>query len=60
MLSMIARGLELLGLLIVPMALLVGLFEQHGAMYKELTILALGGAIFMVGYWLETYVGRGE
>lgn len=57
MLSLIARGLEMLGLLIVPMALLVGLFEQHGAMYKELIILAIGGAIFMLGYGLEKYIG---
>lgn len=53
----LARTLQLLGLIIVPMALLVGLMEQHQAMTRELTILFLGAGIFLIGYLLE---GREE
>ena len=52
--NFIARSLQLLGLVIVPMALIVGLMEQHNAMTRELTILFLGAGIFFIGYLLES------
>lgn len=48
-----AKGLQFLGLIIVPMALLVGLMEEHNAMTRELTILLVGAVIFYVGYLLD-------
>lgn len=55
MLRLLSKGLELLGLLIVPVALLVGLFEENNAMMRELTILFVGAGIFLIGYALERY-----
>jgi hypothetical protein len=49
----LAKGLELLGLLIVSQALLVGLMEETNAMTKELTLLLIGGLVFLLGYWFE-------
>lgn len=48
----IAFGLQLLGLLIVAQALVVGVMAEVNAMTKELIILGLGGAVFMIGNWL--------
>jgi hypothetical protein len=49
----VAKGLQFLGLIIVPMALLVGLMEQRNAMTRELTILLIGALVFLVGYFIE-------
>jgi hypothetical protein len=49
----VALGLELLGLLIVAQALVIGVMAETNPMTKELLILALGAAVFMVGNWLE-------
>lgn len=51
--QLLARGLELLGLLIVTQALLVGLMERTNAMFKELFLLLIGSLVFLGGYWLE-------
>jgi hypothetical protein len=51
----LAKGLQLLALLIVAQALLVGLMEEANAMTKELTILLIGGLVFMLGRWLEGF-----
>ncbi len=50
---LIAKGLELLGLLIVTQALLVGLMETSNVMTRELTLLFIGGVVFLLGYGLE-------
>ena len=47
------RSLQLLGLIIVPMALMIGLMEEQNAMTRELTILFIGAGIFFVGYLIE-------
>lgn len=52
-----AKGLQFLGLVIVPMALLVGLMEEHNAMTRELTVLLIGAVIFFVGYLIEDREG---
>jgi len=49
----VGRSLQFLGLIIVPMALIVGLMEEHNAMTRELTILFLGAGIFFIGYLLD-------
>jgi len=49
----VSKGLELLGLLIVSQALLVGLMEETNAMTKELTLLLIGAVVFYLGYLLE-------
>lgn len=51
----LGRALQFLGLIIVPMALIVGLMEQHYAMTRELTILFIGAGIFFVGYLFDKY-----
>lgn len=48
-----AVGLELLGLLIVAQALVIGVMAETNAMTKELTVLFIGAVVFMVGNWLE-------
>lgn len=48
----VAFGLQLLGLLIVAQALVVGVMAETNAMTKELIILGLGAGVFMVGNWL--------
>jgi hypothetical protein len=50
---LVAKGLQLLALLIVAQALLVGLMEEANVMMKELTILMIGGIVFLIGRWLE-------
>lgn len=49
----LSKGLQVLGLLIVGQALLVGLMEETNPMTKELTLMFLGAMIFWGGYWLE-------
>ena len=52
---LLAKGLQLLALLIVAQALLVGLMEEANVMTKELTILMIGGIVFLIGRWLEGF-----
>ena len=47
--------LQLLALVVVGSALLIGLV--YGSMRAELTMLALGGALFLVGRWLQQKEG---
>lgn len=44
-------SLQFLALIIVGSALLIGLV--YGSMNAELTLLAVGGAVFLVGRWLQ-------
>ncbi|MFB6345542.1 MAG: hypothetical protein ABEK50_07205 [bacterium] len=46
-------GLQLLGLLIVAQALVIGVMAEVNPMAKELTILTLGAVVFMIGHWLQ-------
>lgn len=48
----IAVGLQLLGLLIVAQALVIGVMAETNAMTKELVIMVLGAGVFMIGNWL--------
>lgn len=46
----VGRGLQLFGLILLPAALLYGLESNDpGALGKELTALAVGGAAFLLG-----------
>jgi hypothetical protein len=44
-------SLQFLALIIVGSALLIGLV--YGSMSGELTLLAVGGAVFLIGRWLQ-------
>ena len=46
-----AKALELLGLVVVGLALLVGL--ESDDMGRELTLLALGAGAFLIGWLVE-------
>jgi len=46
-----AKTLEVAGLVLVGMALLIGLRDDD--MARELTTLAFGSGVFLLGYWLE-------
>ena len=48
-------GLQLLALVVVGSALLIGLV--YGSMGAELTMLGVGGALFLVGRWLQKEQG---
>ena len=48
-------SLQLLALVVVGSALLVGL--AHGSMSAELSMLAVGGALFLFGRWLQQREG---
>lgn len=48
-------SLQLLALVVVGSALLVGL--AYGSMSAELTMLAVGGALFLFGRWLRQREG---
>lgn len=48
-------GLQLLALVVVGCALLIGL--AYGSMSAELTMLAIGGALFLLGRWLQQREG---
>ncbi len=43
--------LQLLGLVVVGTALLVGL--SHGALRTEVAMLGIGAGMFLLGRWLE-------
>jgi len=44
-------GLQILALIVVGSALLIGL--AYESMSAELTMLAVGGGIFLLGRWLQ-------
>lgn len=44
-------GLQLLALVVVGSALLIGL--AYASMSAELTMFAIGGALFLLGRWLQ-------
>lgn len=48
----LAKSLQVVGLFILPIALLVGMTEPD-AMYRELGLLAFGAALFLLGRRLE-------
>jgi hypothetical protein len=48
-------GLQLLALVIVGSALLIGV--AYGSMRVELTMLVVGGAVFLTGRWLQRSSG---
>lgn len=48
-------SLQLLALIVVGSALLIGL--AYGSMAAELTMLAIGGALFLLGRWLQQKEG---
>ena len=48
-------SLQLLALVVVGSALLIGL--AYKSMAAELTMLALGGALFILGRWLQRREG---
>lgn len=46
----VGRALQLFGLIVLPAALLYGLTSKDpGALYRELGMLAIGGAAFLLG-----------
>ena len=47
--------LQVLALVVVGTALLIGLV--YGSMGAELTMLGVGGALFLVGRWLQKEQG---
>lgn len=44
-------GLQFLALIVVGIALLIGL--AYESMSAELTMLAVGGGVFLLGRWLQ-------
>ena len=48
-------GLQLLALVVVGSALLIGLV--YASMRAELSMLAIGGALFFLGRWLQQREG---
>lgn len=46
------RSLQIVGLFILPIALVVGMTEPD-AMYRELGLLAFGAALFLLGRRIE-------
>lgn len=55
---MFGKMLELAAMLLLVLALFVGLTQDKG-MGKELTLLAIGSAIFYVGYLIEQWAQGG-
>jgi hypothetical protein len=51
MLQSLAWALQLMALIVVGSALLIGL--AYDALRAELTLLATGGVLFLAGRWLE-------
>ncbi len=49
--SHLGWGLQLFALVVVGSALLIGL--AYESMSAELTMLAVGGALFLAGRWLQ-------
>lgn len=60
MLRWISKGLELIGLLIVAQALVVGLMATQNAMFKEIRLLFIGSLVFFAGYMIEYLWGPSE
>lgn len=52
----VGRGLQVLGMANLVVALFVGLTEEHG-MGPELLLLGIGALLFMVGYLLQGRAG---
>ena len=50
MIPMVGRFLEALGIVVVPIAIVVGL--ATGSMRQELMVMAAGAAIFWIGHTL--------
>ena len=48
----LAKSLQLVGLFALPIALIVGMTEPD-SMYRELALLAVGAALFILGRRLE-------
>jgi hypothetical protein len=48
----LAKSLQVVGLFVLPIALVIGMTEPD-AMYRELGLLALGAALFILGRTLE-------
>ena len=48
----LAKSLQIVGLFVLPIALIIGMTEPD-SMYRELTLLAVGAALFIVGRRLE-------
>ena len=55
----LARFLQMIGLIIVPMALFYGLRggDARGVATQELIIMAVGAGVFLLGRVLESRVG---
>lgn len=49
----VAKGLQIAGLVGMPLALYVG-FSQDGTMARELGLAALGAGTFYVGHLIES------
>ncbi|MBI4576211.1 MAG: hypothetical protein HY722_08120 [Planctomycetes bacterium] len=58
MLYYLGKSLEVLGLITVPMAVLVGESGVPGAARQEWAVLALGGGLFLLGWLLERRFGH--
>jgi hypothetical protein len=54
--QLLAKSLQIVGLFILPIALVVGMTEPD-AMYRELGLLAFGALLFLLGRRFES---RGE
>lgn len=57
----VGRFLQVLGLILVPIGLLVGLVDggERGALMLELTLAGLGALCFIVGHKILKSVGAG-
>jgi hypothetical protein len=53
--SILAKSLQIVGLFILPIALVVGMTEPD-AMYRELGLLAFGAFLFLLGRRIERRV----
>jgi len=49
---LLGKSLQIVGLFILPIALLVGVSEPNG-MYRELGLLAFGALLFLLGRRIE-------
>lgn len=50
MIVLLGRALQLVGMAILPIALYVGLVRDQIAL--EVRLLAIGGVIYLVGWWI--------
>ncbi len=50
--NVLGKSLQIVGLFILPIALLIGMTEQEG-MYRELGLLAFGAFLFLLGRRIE-------